>query len=357
MHRVIGCWLVVFAVALQAADVPAPRPVSLRTGDLSLAELLREIGEQTGNPTPEASANLKLTSKIELEKSTFWKALDAVADGSGATVDLYQRSGRVALAPRRGSSRPPVSHDGLFRCALRRVTTARDFETGSTGTTVQLEVAWEPRVEPLLLETRPRDVVLENDKGEPIAVPTEGSVLAPVDGKPALTFDVGLPAMPRSASKIGRFAGKLTVVAPVEMASLEFGTLPALAAAKPGAAILRRGKGGMTCTVTKVELFSDRATVQVRVDLPPGGPRLESYQSWVVNNELTLVENGKKEGRRLRPANYALDASSSRHAVVSYNFTDAAVVKRPDLWTVKYRTATGLVEIPIAFAFKDVALP
>jgi hypothetical protein len=277
-----------------------------------------------------------------------------VAEASSTHIDFYHRSRVLRLTKRLASARPPVSYDGLFRTAIRKVTAARDLEAGTSACTIQLEVAWEPRLEPLLLEIPPHDIVLQDEHGRPLSVPADGRVQAFVDGRLAFSFDVSLPAVPRSAHKIGLFAGKLSAVAPTAMSTLSFDNLTSLAGGEAALAARSRSEHGMTCTITKVNLFSDRGTVQVRLDLPSGGPSLESYQSWVVNNEMWLQ---RKDGSKRYPANYSPDSASARHAILSYHFTDKDVLKRPADWVVFYRTPAGLVEIPFSFSFKDVPLP
>jgi hypothetical protein len=123
----------------------------------------------------------------------------------------------------------------------------------------------------------------------------------------------------------------------------------ALAGAKEPAA----GEGGMTCTVKKVLLAEDRWSVQVALEYPEGGPTFESYQSWVVNNEMTLVST---DGKPLTSNSYVLDSSNSRKAVLTYHFTGKNRAEPKD-WKLVYRTPASIVEIPFSFSFKDVRLP
>ena len=86
---------------------------------------------------------------------------------------------------------------------MRRLTATQDFETGTRGMVATLDVTWEPKFRPFYLETRPRNLVLHDAAGNPVAVSPAGSLLAPVDGKRAATADVSLPALKRPAAKIG----------------------------------------------------------------------------------------------------------------------------------------------------------
>jgi hypothetical protein len=305
------------------------------------------VADQRGEPEP--------TLAVKIDKATFWQALDALAEASDSRVSLHQRGGTIALV-KAGPTlrRPPVSHDGFFRSSLRRVAAARDLETDTVSYTASLEVAWEPALQPLLLETHPRDPRLLDDKGNAVPMAPVGSSLAPADGQIALSFDVALPQLPRSCAKIGRFEGKLVAVAPSKMLDFAFDRLDRL----DKDAILRSlTREGVVCRLSKPVLAKDRWTLRVSLEYPPGGVTLESYQSWVVNNEMALVS--LDGNRRLTPAGYVLESSTSRRAELSYHFKDdgPTIRGKPEDWKVLYRTPASLVEIPFMFSFKDVSLP
>jgi hypothetical protein len=347
-----------------APTLPAPRLFTLQAPKVPLSKALAELEQQTGVRVEDARGEADRDVSLDRKQVTFWQAADAVAEAAGARLYLYPRSGRITLVPRGPDYRmPPVSYDGLFRTSLKRVVAARDLERrdgapGSRAYTVTLEVAWEPRLQPFLLETRPQSLRLQDDKRHHIPVPEEGNSFAPVDGRISLAFDVTLPALPRSAATLGLLEGKLSAVGPSKMLTFTFETLDRLHKAAPDSPERRLTQEGVVCKVSKVVLAQDRWTVQVILDYPPGGRKLESYQSWVVNNEMTLVEK-KGAARRLPSSSYVQESASSRRAVLSYNFVDKGKLLRgrPEDWKVTYRTPAAVVEVPIRFSFKDVPLP
>jgi hypothetical protein len=172
-----------------------------------------------------------------------------------------------------------------------------------------------------------------------------------------LTFDIALPSLPRSAARIRLLEGTLSAVVPSKMLTFNFPTLDRLEKAPADAPERDRTQDGVGCRVSKVVLAKDRWTVQVSLDLPPGGKRLESYQSWVVNNEMWL--EGKDGKTRLPSSDYFLNSASSRRAVLTYHFRDKGRKARgkPEDWRVVYRTPASVVEVPVKFSFKDVPLP
>jgi hypothetical protein len=347
---------VLLCLALLAAppDLPKPKSVTLHADKTKLSAVLTDLSKQLGVAVEDKRGEADGPVTIDLKDAPYWQAVDTVADAAHARIVVSPRDGRVTLVKSKDAEPGTVSRDGLFRAAVKRVTAAHDFDTGDSVYTAAVEIAWEPGLLPLYLETSPRSFQMADEKGNPLPVRQEGSSLAPVDGRTAFVLDLPLPPLDRSAKKIGRLEGKLTAIAPTRMLQLKFDALDQLEdqvqkGGKPAVT-----EDGMKCTITKVVLAADHWSVQVALEYPPGGPTFESYQSWVVNNEMTL-EN--KDGKtRLASSSYVLDSSSSRRAVLTYHFTAKERGKAED-WKLLYRTPASLVEIPFTFSFKDVRLP
>jgi hypothetical protein len=340
-----------------AAEAPAPKRVTLQGEKIPLSTALDTLGRQTGEPVADRRDEPDAPLSLDLKDATFWQALDAIADAAGARIDLHARDGRLALVKRLATEKkPPVSYDGLFRTTVRRVVAAHDFETGRDSYTASLEVAWEPHFLPFLLETRPHNLVVRDDKNNDLHSDNEGSSVAPVDGRIALAFDVPLPAAPRASKKLGLLKGELYAIGPSQMLTFTFDPLGRLAKADPGAPSRRPAQEGVTCALTKLTLDDDHWAIQVTLDYPEGNVKLDSYQSWVVNNELYLED---KDGKtRLVPETYLLEGSTPRRAVLSYHFTDKEKMKAgPEAWRPVYRAPAAVVEAPFAFSFTNVDLP
>jgi hypothetical protein len=238
------------------------------------------------------------------------------------------------------------------------VTAARDFETGRVTYVASLETAWEPHFLPFLLETRPHNLVVRDDRGNDLRADDEGSSVAPVDGRIALAFDVPLPPVPRASKKLGLLKGELYAIGPSKMLTFAFDPLGALAKEDAGAPARKAVQEGVACTLSKVTLADDHWTVQATLEYPEGAVvPLDSYQSWVVNNELYL--EGKDGKARFAPETYLLERSlTATRAVLSYHFTDKEKMKAgPDAWRPVYRAPAAVVKAPFAFEFRDVDLP
>jgi hypothetical protein len=335
--------------------------VSLR-GKVTVDRALQEIRRQTGATVRDDRDEAGQEVFLDLNRVSFWQAVDALALAAKAKPVLIGREGLVALQrPSATDRRPPVSYDGPFRTRILRVTSSRELDSDRRSCTVGLEVTWTPTLRPLFMESQAQQVRLRNSKGQDVPVAAEGASLVPVDGRLVLPIDVTLPALPRSEAHLGLLEGKLLAVAPSQMLRFAFDSdLQALKDAVPGGAQRRLTQEEVVCRITRVVLSRERWSVQVRLDYPEGNSKLESFQagSLVVNNELVLR---RKDGKRppLSPTSYVIDQVSSRRALVTYHFTDRLGVLRGKAadWKPSYQAPARIVELPFRFSFRDVPLP
>ncbi len=352
-----SAWWLAATLAVAASgntQVPRPRTFTLQADHVPLSQALAELTKQTGIRVEDHRGAGDTQITVQCDRVPFWQALDRIAEAAGASVYLYPRSGRITLVPRT-PARPPLSYDGFFRCALKKIVASRDLESGAAGCTLFLEVAWEPGLQPLLLETRPQDMRILDEHKRPVATPDEGSAPAAVDGRISILTEIQLPALPRTDQSIGLFEGRLNVVAPTHMLQFTFEPPTQLARTSAGAAQLQQTREGVTCQIGKVNLAPDHWTVQVILDYPAGNKELESYQSWVVNNELALVSPDGKS--RASSTEYVLESSTPRRAVLSYHFRPRNGHALPADWRLTYRTPAAIIEWPVRFSFKNVPLP
>jgi hypothetical protein len=367
MRHLVLCVGILFVsvclLTLRADDpvppVAAPRPHTFTLeARVRLREALTALEMQTGVHVEDETTSGDRQISLDCKSLTFWQAIDAIASSSDTAAYLYPRNGRITLVERpRGHLTPQVSYDGFFRCAVKKIVASRDLETGHHSCTVSLEVAWEPQLQPLFLETRPAELKLADDQMRPIPVQPDGSSVASVDGRMSLVTDVQLPGLPRSAVKIGSLRGQFHVIAPTKMLLFRFPALDELAKAAADSPARNPEIEKVRCRIAKVDLLRDRWTVRVALDYPPGNKELESYQSWVVNNEMVLVsEDGK---RRLPASDYVLESATTTRAVLSYHFRDRDRQPRgkPEDWRLTYRAPAAIIEWPVRFSFKDIPLP
>lgn len=346
-----------------ALKMPATKVVTLPDGKMSLRQALDEIARQTSIRVEDARGLADHPLRLSLKQTAFWQAVDGIADAENARVAVFPTSGRIMLDNRTPHYRlPPICYDGRFRLAVKKVTAVRDADRTDDAperghTTIAIEAAWDPELQPLYLETRPHDVRMVDDKQIVHTIPDDGSSLAPVDGRIATTLDVSLPPLPRTIGKIKSLEGRLSMIGPSKMLTFAFERFDKLAKANAGDPERTLMQEGVTCRIREVKLAAEHWTIQVELRYPPGMKQLDSNQSWVVNNEMALVALDGKT--RFPSSHYVLTSATPGHAVLSYHFRDKGGQTRgkPRDWKLSYRTPADLIEAPIRFAFKDIPLP
>jgi hypothetical protein len=327
----------------------APKTITFR-GGLPLTKALAELAKQTGNTVADRRREDKSDPeiKLDLQKATFWQALEDIARAADLRIALYQRDGQIALVDGPYHA-VPVSFSGLFRTAVKRVIAVRDLESDAHFYLAQLEVAWEPRFQPFLIETRPDALVVEDDQGHGLKIPEDGKGQAPVSGKAAVEIEVRLPALKRSAAKLRLLKGSLALIGPSKLLTV---TLDTLAKGE------KKKQHGVTVAVEELNMEDDRWTVGIQLDYPEDGPKFESFQSWLVYNRIELES---KKGDKPFPNNGGSETVSQEgnQAVVRYHFVETGRLKlgKPADWKLVYRTPGRIIEVPVAFEFKDVSLP
>jgi hypothetical protein len=336
---------------------PTLRLATIQGQHLPLKTVLAELDRQTSNVVTDQMGDPDPGLDLDLKQVTFWQALDAIADKAGARIDLHPRNGDVALAKRpTGWHDPLISYSGLFRITLHGLAAKLDLETNTHSYTASLEAAWEPHLLPLLLETRPRSLVVRDEAGRALPSDSFASSLAPVDGRTSLPFEVTLPPVARAVGKLSLVEGQLYAVAPTKMLTFAFDSLDQLINASANDPRRNLTLEGVVCRVSKVVVADEHWSVEIMLDYPEGNVKLDSYQSWVVNNEIRL--ESKDGADRFPSSSYLLEDSTPRHAVLTYHFNDKERMKRGLAeWKLVYRTPALVVKVPIAFSFKDVPLP
>jgi hypothetical protein len=339
------------------------KSITLQSDKILVSQALAELTKQTGIRVEDERGVQDEAIHLDWKRATFWQALDALAAAAKARVNLYPTSGRIVLAKRGADYRlPPISYDGRFRLSVKKITASRDLEISENNahggaTHLVVEVAWDPELLPLYLETRPHGIRLVDDSNNVLTIPDEGSSLAPVDGRIALGIDVHLPALPRREKAIRSLEGELSMIGPSKMLTFTFDALDRLAKRSANDPERQLTQEGVGCRILDVKLLRDRWTVRLALDYPSGLKQLDTNQSWVVNNEMTLESpDGKK---RLPSTNYVLESATGRGAVLSYHFRDrdGNLRGKASDWRIRYRTPANLVEKRIKFAFKNISLP
>jgi hypothetical protein len=351
-HLLAACSLL---LAAPAAPEGSFKTVTLKARGLPLSAGLKELTRQTGISVPDRrQTRTDPRLDLDLERASFWQALDAIAERAKAAVSLYREDAPVALVdgPFR---RLPVSYSGPFRTVAKRITMTRDFETDGRYCVVQLEVAWEPTLVPFYLDQGAGSVSLPDGMGHNQTTPLAGKGPMPAHGRTFLDFSVRFPAPKTPTARLNLLRGQLTLVASLKMLTFTF---PDLAeAARRGKRGQKITQDGVTVSVVKLIADEDPWEVVIRLAYPADGPQFDSYQSWLANNEIYLKR--VRGGARRRPPAGGVQTERAVYprAELRYFFEDKKPrLGRPKDWKLIYRTPGQIVQIPARFEFKNLPL-
>jgi hypothetical protein len=335
--------------ALAQKDL-APRSCTLQDSAMPLSKALAELARQTGNTVADRRKDTGDDPKLRLSlvKATFWQALDAIAKEADVRLSFFDRQGQIALIDGPYQA-VPTSYSGIFRTAVKRITVVRDLENAEgNGCAVNLEIAWEPRFQPLFLEAKPDALTAQDDKGLTLNIPEGDSGRIPIRGRMAIDVPIRLEAPKRSVAQIGLLQGTLSMISPSKLLTFTFDK-PAKAEAK---------QEGVTVKIHQFDAQSELWSVGVTLEYPPETPDFESFESWLVNNQIYLQ---KKGGTRRYPANggYEIDEQAGHKATLTYRFVEEndLMLGKPEEWKLIYVTPGMIAKLPVKFEFKDLPLP
>ncbi len=343
----------------------APKLVTINA-ELTVSQALEELEKQTGIKVEDRRESENTKMALKLTNVTFWKALDTIAQQCDGKIDYYRASKGLGLEKRpEGYVNPPVAYDGIFRATVRRVTAVRLLESDNSNYVADIEVTWEPRFRPFKLDLSPDEFTIQDDKGRKLTAasgngrdgdePRKDS--RAVSSRYYVLFDVPLGSVERSSAKLGLLKLPVKFVGPTRMQTFAFDKT--LAEIKKDPKLGEMTQEGVTVKVSNLELAKDHWTALMSSEYPADGPQFESFESWLLFNEMSLVN---AQGHTF-PNNGGLviEQSAGNRGSVSYHFIDS---KKDDLkrgepgdWKPVYKVPGLIVEVGAAFEFKDVPLP
>lgn len=353
-------------LAKMAEEVGRASQLSLR-GRLSLASLLEEVYQQTGNRVIDQRRQLggdapEIDIPVDAVRREFWPAMDGVLDEAGlawyATSGVPRALALQAARPGEASRAGEACYRGAFRLAVTQVAARRSTRLpDDAGLLVRLELMWEPKLAPLLIRQRLVDLAAEDDTGRILAArdssgASEVPVASTVSGT-ELTLHLPLPS--REARQLARLKGRLSVVTPGPEETFEFDRLE-LADGAPRSV---KRPSGVVVTLEEVRRAGDTVTCLVKLQLPSSSPPLESHLDWARRNVAYLVA---PDGRRIDDPVVDRYREGEREVGHAYLFPlagDAPGDNAGDLagYRLVYRTPGTLVEVPVEYEFTGIALP
>jgi hypothetical protein len=325
---------------------------------MTLSEAMAGIEKQTGNKVIDKRAEQMQETpdpkiKLALDKVPFWQALDTVLDAGNLQLYNYDvDTGSLAYVARGDGALPRSTHGtygGLFRLEPTLVESRSDLRNPMNKVLkLTVDVAWEPRVRPVVLELAPGDLKATDDAGGEITSDAgEETLEFPVRGTNAgVELEFGFKLPPRSVKQIASIKGKMSALVLGRIEEFEFTDLDK-------AKGVEQERGGVTVIMREVRKNEEIYDVKVKVKFGDAGKALESHQGWIYDNECYLLD---KAGNKIE--NAGLEATSTGPNEVGLDFKfDLGEDTSPKGYKFIYKTPAAIVRIPIEFEMKNIELP
>ena len=338
--------------ATEAANLGASR-ITLKVKGMRLSEVVQKLQGQTGNAITdlreaEGGEATNPSLDLDIDDKPFLEALDVVCKLAEITPNYFSGDGSIGLMPGKPPTQGKVVYTGPFRVSFKQIAIVRDFQAEAGTMNAQLEVAWEPRLRPMLLKLKADETKVVDDQGKTVeSQVTEEAidvVLRPEN--PVAEMNLNLKAPDRSVKKLGKVAVKGEITIPAGLKTFRF---PTLTVKEP--ATIKQGDVAVTLESTEV----DEQVWKVNLELayPGDSPAFESYRQGLFNNRLWLQ---KSDGSRFEHnGGFSNTSSDGGKLGFEYLFVDAP--GKPSDYGLVYETPSKVLTIPLEFEFKDVPLP
>ena len=333
-----------------------PSEVTIK-GSMTVGDALEKIMAQTRNEVEVSDASqLDIAIKMDLEKASFWKAIEQVTTQAGLQVDRYgnRKPGQLMLAPSQPvapdsvSATPRIPSDSakIFLAQVLRVdSSANLLSPRQDFTTISLLVRWEPRLRPISLQIPMGKVSITDEFGDSImlANPREvvyGMVQPEI---PEVEFSLRLPRVDRQIEEIKSLKATVDAVLPGRAELFRFKKVSRL---KSGHKI---SKAGAHVSYGGTRKNEDVYSVKVSLSFDEENNALESHQGWVFQNEVYLLDD---EGKREDALSLETLQQDNERVTVNYYF-----LEEPGDRTLVYRTPSTIVKLPVELELTKIPMP
>jgi hypothetical protein len=329
--------------------------VTLSAVKKPVSEIIATIEEQTGNRLVDyrnqfGQASVDRPLSFDFQKKPFWLAVDEILDLAGLDIYNFSGEGALALVAREEGRRPrtgQAAYSGPFRIEVTRIQAQRDpRQPVQDGLKIGLEVAWEPRFQPLVLTQSLAGIIAVGDDNQPIRSMSENPVLSvevPA-GSQATEFVLPFKLPPRTTQKLVTLRGTLQALVPGRQASFQFDHLAA-------AAKETQAQGGVRITLDAVRKQNEIWEVHMRLGLKENHQAFESHRGWAYQNATYLLD---EKGERIEFAGLETTSQSPSEIGIVYLFDIPDGIENV---TWVYETPAAIVLLPVEYQIKNIKLP
>lgn len=330
-------------VTLDVTDAPLANV--LAAIELVTENKLTDSRQQFGQEAVDKTITLKATD------APFWEAIDEVLDQ--AEMDVYAFSGEDSLAlinrdPGRAARVGAAIYSGPLRVDVKKViATTNRVQPDASQLMLRMEVAWEPRLRPIVLTQKLSQVIATNEQGQQLSLlrPEQSIDIELSNGNQAT--ELRLPFVPpkRSTEKIATLRGVVEVLAPGRSVAFQFKNLSTTAESET------RRRGGVEVTLAGVRKNNAIWEVHMRLKLDQPGEALASHRGWVYENKTFLKD---KDGNEIDHAGFETTMQTADTIGLAYLFDHEPGIEG---LTWVYETPATVHRFQVEYEVKDIALP
>jgi hypothetical protein len=344
--------------ALQTALAEAAARASRVTlkGEMPLSEALSALEQQTENRIVDfrPQRRQQVTDPqvtADFEATPFWRALDELLDQAELAVYNFSgEKGAVALVARSETETDRsarAAYAGLFRIEGVRIEASRDLRNSANQTLrLMIQVTWEPRVSPIVLQVPLADVQAVAASGDPIRVDARLSRLeVPVEEAiPEVEITIPLELPNRSVREIASLSGRLSALVPGRTETFTFDDLEQ-------ARSVEKQRAEVTVILEQVRENVAVHEVRVRIRFADAENALESHRGWIYKNDAYLVTaDGQRQDR------IGMQTFRQMPNEVGIAFLFDGQLDLGDCQFV-YETPATLVRMPVDYQLQGIPLP
>ncbi|MEO6808576.1 MAG: hypothetical protein ABI353_05630 [Isosphaeraceae bacterium] len=340
--------------------------VTIQGGGIRLSEALKRLQTQSGNPITdrredEGQDATNPAMDLDIKDLPFFEALDLIAAKAGITPSYYTGDGSIGLMPGPATRlpdeigaeavKPLVAYSGPFRIAFRQILIQRDLQTGGSTANAQFEVAWEPRLRPMLLSLKADDVAITDDQGGEVlpAVSDESGSVVLRHENPIIEMNVNMDAPSRKAETLARFQIKADVTVP---AALRTFTFPSLDRKD-----LTKQQGDVAVTLEGTDVEENAWKVRVLVELGGKTPVFETFQQGLFNNRVWLLAADGTRFEHTGDHGGGFNQFADGEGKLGFEYLFVDMPGKVANYQLIYETPGKVAVIPLEFEFKNVPLP
>lgn len=339
-----------------AKQSTAATPISM-TGDYKLEEVLNQL-ELQGGIEFKTDADTEQLIDVAFDQQPFWEVVDAVLDFAKLDIAPFgaEHLSQFVLVDRHEDSAPRselARYEGVFRIAPVRVSKSKSFTNPAVDSTqLFIHVAWEPGIQPVLMQLALKDLKAVDSTGKDISPQNKDTVRTiNLEGE-RRSAELSIPLLPANseARAIRSLSGRFETLLPARSEAFEFSINGLNNAALP----LVYTKAGVDVVLQSFKHDKEKIICDLKVHYKSAGRAFESHRGWVFKNPCVLVDS---DGNKQQPLSRDTIGQGENFVTFRYEFKPTNEIDLDNDCVIRYFTPTLLVERDVPFMLLGIPLP